>query len=83
MTRSVRRSDVHAERNDSEKERPMRNILISAFTAAAVLGVAGTASAQQIHLNFGPNPSYVPPVIEHVKLKPWGRSALSTPPTTL
>jgi hypothetical protein len=27
----------------------MRNILISAFTAAAVLGVAGTASAQQIH----------------------------------
>ena len=50
----------------------MRNILISAFTAAAVLGVAGTASAQQIPLNFGPNPGYVPPVTEHVQLKPWG-----------
>jgi hypothetical protein len=50
----------------------MRNILISAFTAAAVLGVAGTASAQQIQVNFGPNPGYVPPVAEHVQLKPWG-----------
>jgi hypothetical protein len=49
----------------------MRNILISAFTAAAVLGVAGTASAQQIQVNFGPNPGYVPPVAEHVQLKPW------------
>jgi hypothetical protein len=50
----------------------MRNILISAFTAAAVLVVAGTASAQQIQVNFGPNPGYVPPVAEHVQLKPWG-----------
>jgi hypothetical protein len=48
----------------------MRNILISAFAAAAVLGVAGTASAQQIQVNFGPNPGYVPPVA--VQLKPWG-----------
>src|SRR5262245_55648394 len=56
----------------TEQERPMRNILISAFTAAAVLGVAGTASAQQIQVNFGPNPGYVPPVAEHVQLKPCG-----------
>src|SRR5262249_31190246 len=54
-----------AETDGSEKERdPMRNILISAFTAAAVLVVAGTASAQQIQVNFGPNPGYVPPVAE-------------------
>src|SRR5262245_44554867 len=50
----------------------MRNILISALTAAAVIGVAGTASAQQIHVNFGLDPGYVPPVTEHVQLKLWG-----------
>src|SRR5262245_50440153 len=76
MTRSVRRTDVYVKANDRERERerererPMRNILISAFTAAAVLGVAGTASAQQIQVNFGPNPGYVPPVAEQVQLKP-------------
>ena len=43
----------------------MRNILISAFTAAAVLGFAGAASAQQIYLNFGPNPGYVPPAYDY------------------
>jgi hypothetical protein len=43
----------------------MRNILISAFTAAAVLGFASAASAQQIYLNFGPNPGYVPPAYDY------------------
>jgi hypothetical protein len=43
----------------------MRNILISAFTAAAVLGFAGAASAQQIYLNFGPNPGYGPSAYDY------------------
>jgi len=37
----------------------MKNILISAVAAAAIIGFAGAAAAQQIYLNFGP--SYGPP----------------------
>jgi hypothetical protein len=39
----------------------MRNILISAVTAGAIISIAGAATAQQIYLNFGPNPGYGPP----------------------
>ena len=39
----------------------MKNILISAVAAAAIIGFAGAAAAQQIYLNFGPNPGYGPP----------------------
>src|SRR5262245_22404114 len=37
----------------------MKNILISAVTAGAIITFAGAAAAQQIYLNFGP--SYGPP----------------------
>ena len=37
----------------------MKNILISAMTAGAIISLAGAAAAQQIYLNFGP--SYGPP----------------------
>jgi hypothetical protein len=43
----------------------MRKIVISAFTAATVLGFAGAASAQQIYLNFGSSPGYMPPAYEY------------------
>jgi hypothetical protein len=36
----------------------MKNILISAVAAVAIIGFAGAAAAQQIYLNFGPNPGY-------------------------
>src|SRR5262245_37183542 len=37
----------------------MKNILISAVAAGAIISFAGAAAAQQIYLNFGP--SYGPP----------------------
>jgi hypothetical protein len=39
----------------------MKNILISAVTAGAIISFGGAAAAQQIYLNFGPNPGYGPP----------------------
>ena len=39
----------------------MKKILISVFTAGAIISVLGAASAQQIYLDFGPNPGYGPP----------------------
>ena len=39
----------------------MKNILISAAAAGAIISFAGAASAQQIYLNFGPNPGYGSP----------------------
>jgi len=39
----------------------MKNILISAAAAGAIISFAGAAAAQQIYLNFGPNPGYGPP----------------------
>jgi hypothetical protein len=39
----------------------MKNILISAVAAGAIISIAGAAAAQQIYLNFGPNPGYGPP----------------------
>jgi hypothetical protein len=39
----------------------MKKTLISVFTAGAIIGALGAASAQQIYLDFGPNPGYAPP----------------------
>src|SRR5262245_23869571 len=39
----------------------MKKTLISVFTAGAISGALGAASAQQIYLDFGSNPGYGPP----------------------
>ena len=39
----------------------MNKIAALVLAVAALMSVAGAASAQQIYLNFGPNPGYGPP----------------------
>jgi hypothetical protein len=39
----------------------MKKILMSVFAAGAIISAVGAASAQQIYLDFGPNPGYGPP----------------------
>jgi hypothetical protein len=39
----------------------MKKMAISVCAVGAIISVLGTASAQQIYLNFGPNPGYGPP----------------------
>src|SRR5262249_61726278 len=40
----------------------MKKMLISVFAAGAIISLPGAASAQQLYLDFGPNPGYGPPL---------------------
>ena len=51
----------------------MKNILISAVAAGAIISFAGAAAAQQIYLNFGPNPGYGPPPGPYYRSERLGR----------